>query len=214
MSGKKNLRSDDMLLTIDVGNTSTGAAVFDGDELVTKNKLLTPDEIEVTFIKSLIKKELRRPIKDIIVSSVVPFVDDTLKESIKHYFHKEPYFIDHTTDSGLSFKIDNAAEMGADRIADAAGGLHFFEPPLIIIDSGTAITFDVISRDSQYLGGCIFPGIDLSIHSLAEKAAKLERIHFSVPKSILSTNTEDHIRAGIYYCILGGLTYMIDEYKK
>jgi type III pantothenate kinase len=203
-----------MLLTIDVGNTSTGVAVFDGDAIATKNKLLTPDEFEITFIKSLIKKELRKPIKNIIVSSVVPFVDDSLKQSIRDYFHIDPYFIDCSTDSGLKFNVDNPSELGADRIADAVGGLSFFNPPLIIIDSGTAITFDVISRDCEYLGGCIFPGIELSVHSLAEKAAKLERIHFNVPKSILSTNTADHIRAGIYYCYVGGLTYIIDEYKK
>jgi type III pantothenate kinase len=203
-----------MLLTIDIGNTATGAAVFDGDVLATKNKLLTPDEITVTFIKSLIKKELRRPIKDVIVSSVVPFVDETLKESVREYFDLEPIFVDHTIDTGLKIKIDNPTELGADRIADAVGGTCCFEPPYMIIDSGTAITFDVISRDFEYLGGCIFPGIELSIHSLAEKAAKLERIHFSVPDSIMGTNTESHIRAGIYYSYVGGIEYMIKEYKK
>ena len=203
-----------MLLTIDVGNTSTGVAVFEGDVIATKNKLPTPDEIEISFIKSLIKKELRRPIKDIIISSVVPFVDETLKEVIHNYFQKEPYFIDHTSYPELTFPVDNPTELGADRIADAAGGLHFFKPPLIIIDSGTAITFDVISRDCQYLGGCIIPGIELSINSLAGKAAKLERVHFSIPRSILSTNTGDHIRAGIYYSCVGGLSYIIEEYKK
>lgn len=203
-----------MLLTIDIGNTATSIAVFDGDTIVFKNKLLTPNEITVTYLKSLIKKEFRRPVKDVIVSSVVPFVDDTLKDSLRKHFHKEAYFIDHTTDTGITIKIDYPPELGADRIADAVGGLHFFNPPIIVIDHGTAITFDVISRDYEYIGGCIFPGIELSIHSLAEKTAKLERIHFSIPKSILSTNTEDHIRAGIYYCCLGGLSYMIKEYKK
>ncbi|HLP45129.1 MAG TPA: type III pantothenate kinase [Candidatus Kapabacteria bacterium] len=203
-----------MLLTIDIGNTATGVAIFDGDVIASKNKLLTPDEISVTFLKSLVKKELRRPIRDVIVSSVVPFVDESLKEAVKEYFHKEAIFIDCTTDSGLIFKIDRPSELGADRIADAVGAMHFFEPPFIIIDSGTAITFDVISKDREYLGGSIMPGIELSIHSLAEKTAKLERIHFSIPKSILSTNTQDHIRAGIFFSCVGGLTYMIKEYKK
>lgn len=203
-----------MLLTIDVGNTATGVAIFDGDVIASKNKLLTPDEISVTFLKSLVKKELRRPIKDVIVSSVVPFVDESLKAAVSEYFRKEAIFIDYSTDSGLIFNVDCPSELGADRIADAAGALAFYEPPFIIIDSGTAITFDVISKDCEYLGGSIMPGIELSIHSLAEKTAKLERIHFSIPKSILSTNTEDHIRAGIFYSCVGGLTYMIKEYKK
>lgn len=203
-----------MLLTIDIGNTATGVAVFDGDTIATRNKLPTPEEFDIIFLKSLIKKELRRPIKDIMVSSVVPFVDQSLAESVREFFKKEAYFINHTTDTGLTYKIDHPPEMGGDRIADAVGGLHFYKPPLIIIDSGTAITFDVISRDYEYLGGCIMPGIELSVHSLAEKAAKLERIHFSVPQSILSKNTNDHIRAGIFYNCVGGLTYIIDEYKK
>lgn len=203
-----------MLLTVDVGNTATGVAIFEGDVIASKNKLLTPDEITVTFLKSLVKKELRRPIKDVIVSSVVPFVDESLKDAVRNYFHKEAIFIDYATDSGLTLKIDRPSELGADRIADAVGAIHFFEPPFIIIDSGTAITFDVISKDREYLGGSIMPGIELSIHSLAEKTAKLERIHFSIPNSILSTNTEDHIRAGIFFSCVGGLTYMIKEYKK
>jgi type III pantothenate kinase len=203
-----------MLLTIDVGNTSTGIAVFDGDQIASKNKLMTPDEVSIIFLKSLVKKEHRSPIANIIVSSVVPFVDESLKQSIKDYFKKDPIFIDHTTKIGLKLKIDNPAEMGADRIADSIGALHFFDPPFIIIDSGTATTFDVISRNMEYLGGSIFPGIELSTNSLAQKAAKLGRVHFSPPESIMGTNTESHIKAGIYYSYIGGLTYMIKEYKK
>jgi type III pantothenate kinase len=203
-----------MLLTIDVGNTSTGIAVFDGDEIVSRNKLMTPEEVTIIFLKSLVKKEHRRPIANVIVSSVVPFVDETLKQSVREYFKKDAIFIDHTTETGLKLKIDNAAEMGADRIADSIGALYFFDPPFIIIDSGTATTFDVVSRKMEYLGGAIFPGIELSINSLAEKAAKLGRVHFSPPASIMGTDTESHIKAGIYYSYIGGLTYMIKEYKK
>ncbi len=203
-----------MLLTIDVGNTATGIAIFDGDQIVSKNKLLTPDEVSITYLKSLLKKEFRAKITDIIVSSVVPFVDESLRRFIREYFAKEPLFIDHTVKSGLIFKIDNPAELGADRIADSAGALYLFKPPFIIIDSGTATTFDIISRDMEYLGGSIFPGIELSINSLAQNTAKLGRIHFSTPTSILGTNTESHIRAGIYYSYIGGLAYMIKEYKK
>jgi len=203
-----------MLLTIDVGNTSTGMAVFDGDQIVFKNKLKTPDEVSVYFLKSLIKKEFRKPVRAAVVSSVVPFVDESLRLSIKEHFKRDALFIDHTTDTGLKYKIDNPGELGADRIADAIGALYFFKPPFIIIDSGTATTFDVISRNLEYLGGCIFPGIELSINSLAQNTAKLGRIHFSTPKSIMGTSTETHIRAGIYYNYIGAVTYMIKEYKK
>ncbi len=203
-----------MLLTIDVGNTSTGGAVFDGDRIVSRNSLMTPDEISVNFIKSLIKKIYRKKITDIIVSSVVPFVDHSLRESVKVFFKKEPIFIDHNTDTGLTLKIETPSELGADRLADSVGGLHFFEPPFMVIDSGTAITFDVVSRNYDYLGGAIFPGIELSINSLARNTAKLQRIHFSVPKTIMGTNTENSIQAGIYYSFVGGLSYMIEQYKE
>ncbi len=205
-----------MLLTIDVGNTTTGIAVFEGDEPVFINKLLTPDEVSRYFLKSLVKKKYRLEVSDIIVSSVVPFVDDSLALSIKEYFDKEAIFIDHSTADkvGLKLMIEIPRELGADRIADAIGGLHFFAPPFIIIDSGTATTFDVISRDLEYLGGCIFPGVELSINSLAQNTAKLDRVHFRIPDSIMGTNTEKHIVAGIYYCYVGGLSYMINEYKK
>lgn len=203
-----------MLLTIDVGNTTTGAAIFEGDVIASRNKLPTPEEVTVTFLKSLIKKELRRPIRHIIISSVVPFVDDSLRESVSQYFHKEPYFVNYTSKAGITYKIDNPAELGADRLADVVGGLGIFPPPLIVIDSGTAITFDVVSREHCYLGGCILPGIELSINSLAEKTAKLQKIHFSVPQSALGVNTGEHIRAGIFFGSVGGLSYIIDEYKK
>lgn len=205
-----------MLLTIDVGNTTTGIAIFDGDTIVSENKLMTPDEVSILFLKSLTKKEYRREITDIVVSSVVPFVDHSLKHNIETYFKRKALFLDHRVAEkiGLKLKIDTPSELGADRIADAIGGLYFYDPPFIILDSGTATTFDVISADLEYLGGSIFPGIELSINSLAQNTAKLGRVHFSPPKSIMGTNTESHIKAGIYYSYIGGLTYMIKEYKK
>ena len=189
-----------MLLTIDVGNTTTGIAVFCEGRLVFINKLMTPDEVSRYYLKSLVKKKYRLEVKDIIVSSVVPFVDESLRMSIKEYFGKDAIFIDHNTPDqvGLKLRIDIPEELGADRIADTIGALHFFEPPFIIIDSGTATTFDVVSKDLEYLGGCIFPGIELSINSLAQHAAKLGRVHFRVPESIMGTNTESHIITGIY----------------
>ncbi|MCP4217690.1 MAG: type III pantothenate kinase [bacterium] len=203
-----------MLLAVDVGNTATGVAVFDGDTIVSKNKLGTPEDVTVTYLKSLIKKEYRDKITDVIVSSVVPFVDDSLKEAVQKFFNKKPVFIDHTTDTGLSLKIDIPSQLGADRLADSVGAMRFYEPPYLVLDSGTAITVDVINRDYEYLGGVIFPGIELSIRSLAGNTAKLNRIHFAVPDSILGTNTEDCIRAGIFYNYVGGFSYIIDQYKE
>ena len=126
-----------MLLTIDVGNTNTGAAVFDRDKIVFRNRLMTPGEIKIKFIKSLVKKEFRKKVSHVIISSVVPFVDHSLRQAIEEFFQKGPIFINHETDTGISLKIDNPAEMGADRIADCVGATLLYPPPLIVIDSGT-----------------------------------------------------------------------------
>ncbi len=203
-----------MLLTIDIGNTTTGAAIFSEDKIISKNKLLTPEEISVLFLKSLVKEDCRSMINAVSVSSVVPFVDESLRKSVKELFDVEPYFTDYTIDTGIKLKIDNPEEMGADRIADYIGALSLFPPPFIVVDSGTAITFDIINKDNEYIGGAILPGVELSIKSLAQNTAKLEMIKFGIPKSITGTNTEDSIKAGIYFNYIGGLSFMIREYKK
>lgn len=203
-----------MLLTIDVGNTTTGIAIFSGDKIISKNKLLTPGEINVLFLKSLVKKDYRLKIRRVSVSSVVPFVDMSLTESIKEFFGIEPFFTDFKTNTGVRLMIDKPEEMGADRIADYSGALSFFSPPFIVIDSGTATTFDIVNKNFEYIGGSIFPGIELSIKSLAQNTAKLEMIKFGIPESIIGTNTDNSIKAGIYYSYIGGLSYMIKGYKK
>ena len=153
-------------------------------------------------------------IGDVIVSSVVPFADRSLEKSVKNLIGKKPIFIDHNTKTGIDIKIDKPEELGADRIADSVGALKFFKPPFIIIDSGTATTFDVVNRNYEYIGGSIFSGIELSIRSLANNTAKLDRINFRIPESIIGTNTENSIRSGIYYSYIGGLSYMVEEYKR
>jgi len=203
-----------MLLTIDVGNTSTGVATFNKNSIIFKNKLTTPDLISDRFLINLIPLSFTKKIEAIIVSSVVPLIDNSLVDAVKNRFGKNPFFVDHRTETDIKIKIDNSEELGADRIADAVGGLLFSDPPLMILDSGTATTFDIVNQDYEYIGGSIFPGIELSIKSLASNTAKLERINFTIPDSILGSNTEDNIRAGICYSYIGGLSHMIDEYKK
>lgn len=203
-----------MLLTIDVGNTTTGVAIFDREEIVFRNKLATPDEVSDKFLKSLIKRKLLGKGDGSIVSSVVPLVDDSLESGILELLGMKPLFINHKIETGIKINIDRPEELGADLVAGAVGGLHFFAPPLVVIDSGTATTFGAVNRDYEYIGGAIFPGIEISIKSLASNAAKLNRIHFNVPDSIVGTNTEACIRTGIFYSNVGGINFMIKEYKK
>ncbi len=201
-----------MILTIDVGNTSTGIAVFNNDKIIFKNKLLTPEEVDNSYLNNLISKDF--DFRNIIISSVVPFVNKSLESSLKQRYKIPPVFINHKTQTGLKIKIKNPEELGEDRIANSCGALHFFKPPLLVIDSGTATTFDVVNKDFEYIGGVIYPGIEISIQSLANNTAKLDKIKFDIPDSPIGKDTVESIRAGIYYTYIGGIRYLIDEYKK
>lgn len=202
-----------MLITIDLGNTAISAALFEGGNLKRQNKLFTPSRMSVEFLQRLIGPLPDFRSCDCIISSVVPPLDEDLKRSLQRLLTAPIHFLNHRTDTGMVIKIDDPNELGADRIADSVGALHFFDPPLIVVDSGTATTFDLVDQQHQYIGGTIFPGIGLSLNALAERTAKLPQIDFRIPESIVGTNTEESIRAGIFYSYIGGINYMIKEYK-
>lgn len=203
-----------MLLTVDVGNTSTGVAVFREGEIVFRNRMPTPVSFRPQMLRALVRPVRSGGIASVVVSSVVPAVDSSLTRCIRSLWDVRPLLLDHRTDTGISLRIDRPAELGADRIADAVGALRYFSPPFMVIDSGTATTFDLVNRKREYIGGCILPGVDIAIRSLAENAARLKPVRFSVPASVLGSNTVDCIRAGIYFGTIGMLSHLIREYKK
>ena len=145
---------------------------------------------------------------------MVPPLDRALAADCRKTLGRKPFFIGHRTPTGITLKIDKPSELGADRIADCLGALSFFPPPLIVIDSGTATTFDLINGKSEYCGGCILPGIGIAIRSLAENTAKLKNIAFAVPASPVGTNTVDSIRAGIFFGYIGTLKHLIALYRR
>jgi type III pantothenate kinase len=203
-----------MLLTVDVGNTSTGVAVFREDKIVFRNRMATPVSFRPRMLQTLVRPVRAREITSVIVSSVVPSVDSSLARCIRTLWNIRPLSPDHRTDTGITLQIDRPAELGADRIADAVGALRFFSPPFMVIDSGTATTFDLVNRKREYIGGCILPGVEIAVRSLAENAARLKPIRFAVPPSVLGSNTVDCIRAGIFFGTIGMLSHLIGEYKK
>ncbi len=204
-----------MILTIDVGNTTVSVAIFEGDRIVFRNRLLTPSEITEQYLRSLIKWKLLGPSKcRIIVSSVVPLVDSQLKRVLKGLSGQDAIFIDCRSELDFSIAIDDPEELGADLIAGAAGGFDFFVPPFIVIDSGTAITVCCIDREKRFLGGSIMPGIEMAIRSLSSNTAKLGRIRFEVPGEVIGKNTDESIRSGIFYNCIGGIGRLIDEYRE
>lgn len=202
-----------MLLTVDVGNTMTAAAVFEDGSIVHRRGLPTPEKWAAGHFSRLLGSGLAGKVTAAIVSSVVPRLDRALAADIKRACLLAPVFLDDRTATGIVLKIDRPSQLGADRIADCAGALSLFPPPLIVIDSGTATTFDLLNAAGEYCGGCILPGIGIAIRSLAENTAKLKNIPFAVPASPVGTNTADSIRAGIYFGYIGALRHLIACYR-
>lgn len=203
-----------MLLTVDVGNTTTAVAMFRNRSIAWRRRVPTPASWSPRALAALLPSPRAGRVTAAIISSVVPRLNRGLGTGIRRACRVRPVFLDHRTPSGLILKIDRPAELGADRIADCVGALTLFPPPLIVIDSGTAITFDLVDRSGEYCGGCILPGIDIGIQCLAEHAAKLKRIEFKIPSSPLGRNTADSIRAGIFYGYVGALQHLITWYRR
>jgi type III pantothenate kinase len=203
-----------MILTVDVGNTSAACAVFRGETIVYRRHISTPEKWPAGYLKSLLPAAWAKKIRAVIVSSVVPPLDKALAGDIKKTLGLPALFLDQRTPTGMALKIDKPSELGADRIADCLGALRFFPPPLIVIDSGTATTFDLLNAKGEYCGGSILPGIEIAIKSLAENTAKLKSIAFAVPASPVGTNTVNSIRAGIFFGYIGTLTHLIALYRE
>jgi type III pantothenate kinase len=201
-----------MLLTIDVGNTNTVLGVFRGDELIANWRLTTArqqtvDEYGVLTRNLLTLAELDRDaIGGVIISSVVPPVNWTLGEMARIYLGKKALFVEPGVKTGMAVLVDNPLEVGADRIVNGVAAFHKYGGPCIVVDFGTAITFDVISERCEYLGGVIAPGLGISSEALFARTAKLPRVEIKDPGKVIGTNTVTHIQAGLYY----GAVDMVD----
>jgi len=201
-----------MLLAIDAGNTNITAGVFQGADLVQHWRLQTvhertADEWGLKF-RQLFELQSIAPgdIDGIIVASVVPPVETNLAEMARRYFQHEAEFVTHRTDTGIRICYDNPRDVGPDRIVNAVAAFHKYGGPCIVVDLGTAITFDAVSADSEYLGGVICPGIGMSIRGLFSGTARLPMVDFREPEAVIGTNTVGSIQSGLYY----GVDSMID----
>jgi type III pantothenate kinase len=209
-----------MLLTIDVGNTNTVLGVFRGDELVANWRLTTAREQTVDEYGVLMRNLFtlahldRDAIGGVIISSVVPPVNWTLAETARIYFAKKALFVEPGVKTGMPVLVDNPLEVGADRIVNAVAAFHQFGGPCIVVDFGTAITFDAISAKGEYLGGVIAPGIGIASEALFARAARLPRVEIKDPGKVIGTNTVTHIQAGLYYGAVDMVDGMIVRIKK
>jgi type III pantothenate kinase len=194
-----------MLLTIDVGNTNTGLGVFRDDELIATWRLTTAraqtvDEYGVLtrnlFSLARLNQEM---ITGVIVSSVVPPLNWTLAEMSRLYLGKNALFLEMGVKTGMSVHVDSPMEVGADRIANGVAAFHLYGGPCVVVDFGTAITFDVISAKCEFLGGVIAPGIGIASEALFSRTARLPRVEIKDPGKVIGTNTVTNIQAGLYY---------------
>jgi type III pantothenate kinase len=201
-----------VLLTIDAGNTNVTIGVFDGPRIATRWRLRTiPDQtsdewgIKMRELFQLSDLPLAR-IKGIAVASVVPPLESTLREMARRYFSVDAYFVNGRTETGLNNLYDHPREVGADRIVNGVAALAKYGGPCIVVDLGTAITFDAISANAEYLGGVICPGIGISISGLFTKTARLPMVDFREPEKLIGTNTVGSMQSGLYW----GTIAMID----
>ena len=201
-----------MLLVIDVGNTNTSLGVFRGSELVahwrlTTNRARTVDEygVHARNLFELAGLDFKA-INAIAIASVVPPLNFTLKTMAETYFNLSPLFVDSETNTGLTILYEPAADVGADRIVDAVAAIEKYGAPCIIVDFGTATTFDVINEAAQYLGGVITPGIMISSDALFQRAAKLPRVDIKRPQRVIGTSTTTAMQSGLYH----GYTSLVD----
>lgn len=208
---------NEMLLAIDVGNTNIVFGVYEGNKLINdwristdRNK--TSDEYGILFEQILKYHGLYpKDVDDVIISSVVPPIMHTLITMSIKYFGKKPMLIEPGIKTGINIKYDDPRELGADRIVNAVAAYSKYGGPLIIVDFGTAITFCVISKNGDYLGGAIAPGIKISSEALFSRTSKLPKVELVKPKNVIGKNTVNSIQSGLIYGYVGLVDYIIER---
>jgi type III pantothenate kinase len=203
-----------MLLALDVGNTNTVLGLFKLAEgvpaelmanwRITTSRTYTADEFGVLLRNLFALRGLEiEVVTGIAISSVVPPLDSMLRQTFELYFHVKPLFVEPGVKTGLPVLTDNPTEVGADRIVNCVAAFERFGGPTIVVDMGTATTFDVISKKGEFLGGAIAPGLGISAEALFSRAARLSRIDIKKPAKVIGTNTVDHMQIGLYYGYIG-----------
>ena len=194
-----------MLLATDVGNTHTVLGLFEGRRLradwrIATRKEATADEVGVQLRGLFSQAEQDyRDVDGMIVCSVVPNLTSVYDEIGRRYFQCEPLFVGPGVKTGMTILYENPHEVGADRIVNAVAALERCGPPVIVLDFGTATTFDVVGRGGEYLGGVIAPGLGLSAEALFQNAARLHRVDVHRPQRVVGRNTEQSIRSGLFH---------------
>jgi len=209
-----------MLLAIDVGNTNTVIGIYDGDKLLAHWRLETKKERTADewgiFIKELIKFSgfENATIDGVVISNVVPTTFFALTGMCQKYLQQEPVIVGPEIKIDIGIDYDNPQEVGADRIVNAVAAFHKYKSELIVIDFGTATTFDHVSSEGHYCGGIIVPGIGISAEALFQRASKLPRVEIAKPKNVIGKNTIESMKSGLYYGYIGLIDSLVERMEK
>ena len=209
-----------MIICLDIGNTNIKFAVFDGEKLkisfrVATEPKKTSDEYGGQLLRILQNKGIRpEHITGGIISSVVPQLDYTLDRTCVNYLKIKPLSLAPGLKTGLNLKVDNAKEVGADRVVNNVAAVRKYGHPLIVIDFGTATTFNVINEKGDFVGGVIAPGIKGSLDSLVNGTAKLPRVEIERPSAVIGKNTVTNMQSGIFYGFAGLVEFLVKKIKR
>ena len=208
-----------MLLAIDVGNSNNVIGLFSGEKLLTHWRIRTEwnrtaDEYWVLIKEFILLNNVEtETIDDIIIACVVPPLVPILQGMAKKYFLCEPLIVGPGVKTGISILYRNPSEVGADRIVNSVAAFEKYGGPLIIVDFGTATTFDVVSSKGEYLGGCIFPGVQISLEALFKNTAKLPRVDMTLPEKVIGKSTVESLRSGAVYGFSGMVESIVRQIK-
>lgn len=209
-----------MLLVIDVGNTNITFGIYKEEKLITTFRMMsksprTSDEFGITICEIIARQGVEiDKIDGVIVASVVPNIMYSLISSIEKYFHIKPLVVGPGVKTGIKIDTPNPKEIGPDRIVDAVAAYEIYGGPILVLDFGTATTYDLVTQDGRFTVGITAPGIRISAKALWEDTAKLPEIEIVMPKSILATDTIWSMQAGLMYGQIGQTEYIVKQVKK
>jgi type III pantothenate kinase len=209
-----------MILAIDIGNTHTVIGIFNGNKLLGDwrvTSFVTRTEDETGMLIKQFCADAGVPLKKITsigISSVVPNLTDVCERMARKYFMIEPIIISADLDLGITVKYDDPRSVGADRLCNAVAGFAKYKGPVVIVDFGTATTFDVVSKNGEYLGGVITAGVETTATELHRRAARLPKVDLKFPDKVIGTNTVESMQAGILYGALDSMETMIRRISK
>lgn len=207
-----------MLLAVDVGNSQTVIGVFNGDDLIEHWRISTDarrtaDELALMFggLMQFADLSFSRNVHALVISSVVPIVTERLREMSLGYFYFAPVIVAPGTRTGMPIRMDNPREVGADRLVNALAAFEAYGGPGIVVDFGTATSFDVVSVKGEFIGGAIAPGVQTSMEALSASGAQLPRVELATPRHAIGRNTIEAMQSGATYGFAGLVDRIVEE---